>query len=129
MPTKEPDMTQISTFLHGCLDYATAALLISLPFLLGFSGPATWILVGLGLTTVLYSLFTQYELGAVRRISMPVHLLLDGLSGLLLIVSPFVLIPIDTWAQTALFVALGMFEIGVSMLTVRVSIPAGTRPA
>ncbi len=44
-----------------------------------------WIPTILGARAIVHSLLTDYELGVVRRIPMPIHLLLDVLSGLVLL--------------------------------------------
>ena len=82
---------RITTRVHGYLDYIVGALLIAAPWLLGFTrgGAETWVMVGAGAAALLYSLFTDYELGLVRRLQMPLHLWLDGASGVLLAVSPW----------------------------------------
>ncbi len=84
---------RIPTRVHGVLDYLMGVLLIAAPWLLGFAtgGPEQWAPVVAGAAALLYSLFTDYELGLVRKIQMPVHLLLDGLAGAALIASPWVL--------------------------------------
>ncbi|HEX8672901.1 MAG TPA: SPW repeat protein [Longimicrobium sp.] len=84
---------RIPTRVHGVLDYLMGALLIAAPWLLGFAtgGPEQWVPVGVGAGAILYSLFTDYELGAVKRIQVPMHLLLDGIAGVVLIASPWVL--------------------------------------
>ena len=84
---------RLPTRIHGVLDYLIGALLVGAPWLFGFAagGAETWVPVGAGVLVVLYSLFTDYELGVVRRIEMPVHLFMDALLGVLLAVSPWVL--------------------------------------
>ena len=84
-------LRMISTKVHGVLDYLVGVLLIVLPTLLGFSsqGLETWTMVGLGIATLVYSLLTRYELGLVRLLSMPLHLGIDLISGLLLTFSPW----------------------------------------
>lgn len=81
----------LSTRFHGVLDYLIGLLLIAAPWLFGFAqgGAETWVPVVLGAGALLYSMCTDYEMGLLRRIPMPVHLILDGASGLLLIISPF----------------------------------------
>ncbi len=110
-------MRFISTYVHGMLDYGIAVLLIVAPWLFGFAegGAETWVPVILGLGVILYALFTNYELGVVRRISMPAHLLLDAGGGFILAISPwlfgfaeFVWIP---------HVVIGLIEIGTAMMT------------
>ncbi len=81
----------ISTKVHGYLDYIMGVVLIIAPWVLGFAagGAETWIPVILGAAVILYSLCTNYELGATGAISMTTHLWLDGISGIFLAVSPW----------------------------------------
>jgi hypothetical protein len=80
----------IPTRVHGVLDYLTAILLIALPWVLGLGdrGLETWLPVVLGAGVLLYSMLTNYELGLVKTIPMPVHLGLDIAGGAVLAVSP-----------------------------------------
>jgi SPW repeat len=84
---------RLPTRIHGILDYLMGALLIASPWLLGFADNegARWVPVGLGIFLLLYSLLTDYELGAVRKLQMPVHLMLDFVGGVALAVSPWLL--------------------------------------
>lgn len=112
-------MTRISTFLHGFLDYLTAALMLALPFMLDWHGDVRWLLVALGISTMLYSLFTDYELGVARKLSFTRHLALDTIQAFLLVAAPFLFITGETVAQSTFLVALGFFEMAVIGLTVR----------
>jgi hypothetical protein len=84
-------MRVISTRTHGVLDYLTGGMLLSAPSLLGLTAvPASarvFRLAGGG--AAIYSLLTDYELGAVRVLPMPVHLAMDAASGALLASSPW----------------------------------------
>jgi hypothetical protein len=82
---------RLPTRVHGIQDYALGALLIALPWIAGFArgGAETWTLVAVGALMLAYSVFTDYELGLMRRLAMPTHLLLDGVAGVLLAVSPW----------------------------------------
>lgn len=107
---------RLPTRMHGVLDYTVGALLIALPWLMGFGGTvAGWVLVAVGATTIVYSAFTDYEPGVVKRLQMPLHLWLDGLAGVLLAVSPW-LFGFDTevWIP---HVAVGLFEIAAAVVT------------
>jgi len=110
-------MRFIPTKTHAILDYATGALLIVSPWLFGFSGSAaaTWIAVILGAGLIAYSLFTDYELAASRKIPMPTHLLLDAGSGAFLLVSPWLFGFADFvwWPH----VVIGLLEIGSAVTT------------
>lgn len=85
-------MGLISRRTHGVLDYVVGVFLIAAPRLFGFgrAGPASLVPVLLGLATLSYSLFTNYELGVFRLLSFRVHLKLDVLSGILMVISPWV---------------------------------------
>lgn len=107
-------MRALPTRIHGVLDYLFGLLLIASPWLLGFGrgGAETWVPVAVGLSALGYSVFTDYELGLVRRIQMPVHLWLDVLSGVVLAISPW-LLGFDefVWVPHLVF---GMLEVGVA---------------
>lgn len=113
-------MKPISTRTHGVLDYVMGAILIVAPFLLGFAdgGPAMWVPVILGLSAIVYSMLTNYELGLVGALSMRTHLALDFASGAILAASPW-LFGFDAWVWVPHLV-LGIAEVGASLLTQRV---------
>ena len=110
-------MRVLSTRAHGMVDYPVGALLVASPWLLGFArgGAETWVPVALGIALLAYSALTDYELGLVKRIQMPIHLWLDALGGLLLAVSPW-LFAFDehVWLPHLL---IGIAEVGVAFLT------------
>jgi hypothetical protein len=85
-------MRLLTTRLHALLDYLFAGVLVALPWVVGFAdgGPAQWMPVGAGAALLVYSLLTDYELGALRRLQVPVHLWLDTVLGLALAASPWV---------------------------------------
>ena len=94
-------------------------LLIAAPWLFDFAqnGAETWVPVILGAGVILYSLFTDYELGASRQLSMPTHLTLDLLGGILLAASPWLFgFHEYVWAPHLIF---GLLEIGASLMTKR----------
>lgn len=81
----------IPTSVHGVLDYLTGSTLLAAPELFRLKDVPSSALVprlaGGGATT--YSLLTDYELGAVKVLPMPAHLILDAASGALLVASPW----------------------------------------
>ena len=111
-------MRFIPTRIHGVLDYLVGIVLIIAPWVLGFGdegGAATWVPVALGAAAIVYSLLTDYELGLVKIIPMPVHLGLDMASGALLAVSPWLFGFADrVWVPHVVF---GLIEIVVPLLT------------
>ena len=111
-------MRFIPTRVHGVLDYGTGILLIVVPWLLGFADgtAAQWVPVVLGVAAILYSLVTDYELGAFPVLSMPMHLALDAGSGIILAASPWLFGFADrVWLPHLI---IGLFEIAASLLTV-----------
>jgi hypothetical protein len=113
-------MRFIETKTHGYLDYIMGILLIAAPWIFDFAmgGAETWIPVILGAGVILYSLFTDYELGASRQLSMRTHLMLDLLGGAFLAVSPWLFgFADDVWQPHLIF---GILEMGAALFTKRV---------
>jgi len=123
------DVRFIPTRVHGVLDYLTAGVLIAAPAMLGFrkSGAQTWLPAALGVGTIAYSLLTDYELGLVKVIPMPVHLALDAANGALLSASPWLF----GFAEevSAPHLGLGIFELGVAAFTQTAPAGAGSADA
>lgn len=116
-PEEKRDFRFIPPYVHGILDYLVGALLIAMPWLFGFAqgGAETWVPVIVGAGAILYSLFTDYPLGVVRRLPLSRHLILDGLGGFFLFVSPFLF----GFGNEVLdpFLIFGALEIGVAIFT------------
>lgn len=81
----------ISSKFHAILDYIVGFLLIGAPLLFGFSDktPAMLVATILGTSTILYSIFTKYEYSLLPVIPYRSHLAFDFLSGLILLLSPW----------------------------------------
>jgi hypothetical protein len=122
----------IPTRIHGILDYLMGIVLIALPWVLGLNegGLQTWLPVVLGAGVIVYSLLTDYELGVVKTIPMPVHLGLDIAGGLLLAVSPWLFRFADE--ARVPYVVLGLFEVVAALVTQTVPVgetgPGARRP-
>jgi 4-hydroxybenzoate polyprenyltransferase len=114
-------MRIISSKLHGVLDYGVGMLLIIIPWLAGFAqgGAETWVPVSLGVAALLYSLFTNYELGRIKVLSFRVHLVIDFLSGMMLAASPWLFGFKDQVYIPHL--VLGLLEIVVVLMSVPVA--------
>lgn len=111
-------MRVISTRVHGYLDYMMGILLIVCPWLFGFAeggGLKLWIPVMLGMSAILYSLMTDYELGLSDSLSMRTHLTLDLISGVLLAASPWIFGFADVVSTPHLII--GIAEVGASLIT------------
>lgn len=110
-------MKIISTKVHGMLDYMMGVLLIASPWIFGFAGNslAMWVPVILGVSVIIYSLMTDYELGMSDNISMRTHLTIDIISGLLLAASPWIF---GFAGEVYLpHLVLGLAEVGAASLT------------
>jgi hypothetical protein len=83
-------MAPISTKVHGIVDYATGAAMLVAPTLLRIGDRrAAALLCGAGAGTIAASAVTDHELALLRKLPMPLHLLLDGGVGLTLAVVPW----------------------------------------
>jgi hypothetical protein len=112
-------MRFIPTKVHGVMDYLMGILLIASPWLFDFNrgGMETWIPVILGVGALVYSVMTDSELGLTRTLTMPTHLTLDLISGILLAASPWIFGFADYVYLPHL--VLGIVEIGASLMTKR----------
>jgi hypothetical protein len=111
-------MRFIPTKIHGLLDYLSAALFVASPWLFDFADGtlAQWVPIGVGLAVLAYSLVTDYELGPVKRLSMPAHLRLDlWLSGVFLAASPWLFGFVDRVYLP--HVCFGLFSIVAGLVT------------
>jgi hypothetical protein len=80
--------------MHGVVDYAAAAGLLLLPFVLelGASSPlAVWLSVASGAAVIGYSLLTSYAYGAAQVVPFKVHLGIDFAAATAFAAAPFVL--------------------------------------
>ncbi len=109
-----PPTRLISPRIHGMLDYLTGSLLVAAPAVLGLrygsaAGRALWMA---GAAHAGYSIFTDYELGAVRAIPMRVHLALDTAGAVALATSPWALVKRRRdWRHWAPHAFLGVYEL------------------
>jgi len=117
MPNKIKIMKLIDTRTHGYLDYIVGIFLMIAPFIfhLDHTSPEGLVFYVLGVTAILYSLFTNYELSLFRVIPMKIHLFLDVLSGIFLAASPWLLGFSDRVYLPHL--VLGILEISAGFLT------------
>jgi hypothetical protein len=110
-------MRFLPTSVHGVIDYIWGIALFASPWLFGFADVTTakWVAILFGVGAILYSMFTAYELGVLRIVPMPMHLILDGGAGALLAASPFLLGFSDRVYGP--HVAFGLFAILASLVT------------
>ena len=110
-------MRFISTKAHGILDYLMGVVLIAAPWIFDFAegGAETWVPVILGAGTIVYSLITDYEYSATKKLSMRTHLWIDMLAGAFLAASPWIFGFADYVYLPHLI--LGLAEIGAAICT------------
>lgn len=110
-------MRFISTKTHGVLDYLMGILLIASPWIFDFYRGSweSWVPIILGAGVIIYSLITDYEYSATRKISMKSHLTLDFIGGALLAVSPW-LFGFSEYVYWPHLI-LGILEIGAALMT------------
>jgi hypothetical protein len=117
----------IGSRVHGVLDYTTGASLVigsRVPALRGrFAGRA---LLAAGMAHAAYSLFTDYELGAVRLLPYPLHLGLDAAGALGLVAAGMTrAAAIDRFVP----LGVGLYELTAVLLSdPRRQAPAGSPP-
>lgn len=110
-------MNVISTKAHGVIDYLMGIVLFasSWIFNLDINSPEGMIPAFLGLSAIVYSLFTNYEMSLSNIISMRTHLWLDEMAGIFLAVSPWLF---NFSGRIYLpHVLLGVAELGLAIFT------------
>ncbi|NNM71268.1 SPW repeat domain-containing protein [Enterovirga aerilata] len=112
-------MRFIPTRIHGLVDYAWGLLLGTAPWTLGFAGdgPAAYMAWILGAGAILYSLLTDYEVGLLPVIAVPVHLMLDVAGGAVLAASPWIFGFADRVVWPHLL--FGLFSVAAGLATER----------
>jgi drug/metabolite transporter (DMT)-like permease len=113
-------MRFIPTRYHAPLDYIVGAVLIVGPWIFQYSdsGAATAVSITLGAGLILYSLFTNYELGVWKVAPMAVHNLIDIVAGALLAASPWIFDFADEGTNAWLpFVVIGVAAIFLGLTT------------
>jgi|SRR5690606_3408034 len=114
-------MRFISRSFHAVLDYLSGIVLLGGPWLFGFSDivVARNAMVICGVLVLGMSPFTNYEGGIVKMVPMSTHLWADLFVGLFLATAPWLLF-FDEEVFLP-FLALGLFSMIVSLLTVSIS--------
>jgi hypothetical protein len=108
-------MRFIPTTAHGLADYIVGLIVMSLPFLFGWTGATRVTFASLGILVICYSLLTDYEFGLIRVFRIRFHLLLDALFGLAMLVAPTLLrLPNDS---RILVCVIGVLSVFLSLTT------------
>lgn len=110
-------MRFLPTKIHGLLDYLVGLALIAAPNIFQFSqvgGAAVAVPRVLGVGLIVYSIFTDYEWGVIRKIPMSYHLLVDYIAAGALVLSPFAF----GFAEQGLNVWLPHVAVGLTVVAV-----------
>ena len=113
-------MRFIPTRFHAPLDYIVGVALIAAPWIFQFSDhtAATVVPIVLGIGLIVYSLFTNYELGVWKVAPMAVHNLIDIVAGALLAAAPWLFGFADEGANFWVpFVVIGVAAIFLGLTT------------
>jgi hypothetical protein len=104
--------------VHGALDYPLAAVLIALPFLLGFDdASAKWIAVALGVGAAVLAVGTAWPTGIVRVIPPLLHGYADVTVTVALIVLPFVVGFSDHTTAVVFYLVVGAGGLAATLVT------------
>jgi hypothetical protein len=103
---------------HGVLDYPLAAVLIVLPFVLGFDdATATWIAVAFGIGAAVLAVGTAWSTGIVRVIPPLLHGYADVAVTVALIVLPFIVGFWDDTTALVFYLIVGLGGLGATLAT------------
>jgi VIT1/CCC1 family predicted Fe2+/Mn2+ transporter len=108
----------IPAFVHGLLEYVAGVALIVLPLLLDYKhGAATAASIVLGVLVLFLAATTTSSTSLINQVPLSVHVLLDYALAAVLIASPFLFGFSSEGAPTAIFIALGVVHMLVSIGT------------
>jgi len=84
-------MRFISAKAHGFFDYIAGFIILNFSWALDIEGlgPAVYLPVSVGATIIILALFTNFQLGSSRYISLNAHLLIDLAIGAFFALSPW----------------------------------------
>jgi hypothetical protein len=101
-----------STFIHGAVEYAAAAVFIVAPFLFEFdSDAATAISIVVGVAILVVTASSDLPTGLAKVIPVTIHMVLDIVVAAVLIAAPFLFGFTGERDATAFFIVLGIFHL------------------
>lgn len=107
----------ISPRAHGILDYATVAIFLNAPMVLGFSGTPSAILYWLAGIHVLMTGLTDIPYGVFKVIPFRIHGVIDVLAGVFLLVAPWIFGFAANGGPRNFFLVIGVLILAVSAFT------------
>lgn len=109
-------MKAISRPTHGIIDYVVAGTLVGVPYLIKAGPKARNVFLALAAGHAAYSLFTRYEMGAVKKIPFKGHMALDGVFAAAWLAAG-ALLGNETPKVRATMAAVGLSEVAALALT------------
>jgi hypothetical protein len=117
----------VPAFVHGMVEYVAAVFLLVAPFLLSYdSDAATAVSIIAGVVILIVAASTAMSTGLIKSIPVQAHVVLDYLLAIVLIASPFLFGFTDDGTATAVFIALGVLHL---LLTIATRFIREERPA
>ncbi len=108
----------IPLFVHGVIEYAAGVLFVVAPWLFGFdSSAAKAFSLVIGIVILVVAASTDAPTGLAKTIPIKGHVVLDVVLAIALVAAPFVLGFSDETNPTALFIALGIVHMLLTIAT------------
>jgi hypothetical protein len=104
--------------VHGLLEYGIGVLLIASSSLFSYDDDtAKAVSILLGAAVLAITALSDIPTALLRRIPLGAHILLDFVTGVLLVVSPFIFGFSDETAALAVFLVVGIFYLVLTAVT------------
>ncbi|MGH2751472.1 MAG: SPW repeat domain-containing protein [Actinomycetota bacterium] len=111
-------------FAHGAIEYLAGIAFIVAPLLLDYdSGAAVAVSIVVGVVVLLVAATTEGPTSLVNALSVSVHVVLDYVLALFLIATPFLFGFAGETPPTAVFIALGVVHLLLTIGTRFVQVP------
>src|SRR5271155_2066838 len=121
-------MKLLSPKIHGVLDYVVVVVFLAAPTLLGLHGIPAMLSYALSAIHLALTLVTDFQLGVVRLIPLPIHGWIELVVGTTLVASPWVLRFAAEAPARLFYVAAGVVIVLTWLITdYRGGVPSGTQ--
>jgi hypothetical protein len=107
----------LSRRAHGLADYLIVVVLLSVPLSAGLTGRPRALSYSFAVLHLLITVSSYFPPGAIGVISFRVHKIVEGVAGLFLIVSPWLLGFANQPAAVTVFVIIGAAILGMALFT------------
>jgi uncharacterized membrane protein (UPF0136 family) len=108
----------IPAFVHGLLEYVAGIFLVAAPFLLSYdSDGATAVSIVAGVVILVFTASSALTTGLIKSIPVQAHVVFDYIVAALLIASPFIFAFTEDGTATAVFIAMGVVYLLVTIAT------------